>query len=96
VVPPGRPFGVPTVEMRGLHGTLVSPGEAVDRITAALRGRHVRSDRLTDYRLLQDAAAGWQAPELPFGYVAAWRHSGAEQSAPAGELPHTHGVRFPC
>jgi hypothetical protein len=96
VVPPGHHFGVTTVEMRGLHGTLVSPGRAVDRITTALRGRHVHGDTLTVYRLIQDAAAGWQAPELPLGYVAAWRNARPEQSAPAGELPPDHGVRFPC
>lgn len=96
VVPPGHGFHVTTVELRGLHGTLVAPGEELERITAALRGRPVHGDELTVYRLIQDAAAGWQAPELPLDYVDAWRSAGPEQSAPAGELPRGHGVRFPC
>lgn len=80
-VPPGHLTDVKAIEVQALHGSLNAKQDDRDKIAAALLGRPVDSARLTAYRFVQWAAAGWQVPPLPLSFVPAWHADNVPDAA---------------
>ncbi|MFR0357314.1 hypothetical protein [Streptomyces sediminimaris] len=88
-VPPGHLTDVKAIEVQALHGSLNAKRDDRHKIADALLGRPVDSARLTTYRIVQWAAAGWQVPPLPLSFVPAWH----AEDTPDAALDGTDGCK---
>ncbi|MFU8853209.1 hypothetical protein ACNAW0_19790 [Micromonospora sp. SL1-18] len=70
--PPGKYAGVPVFEMPAVHGGLLTQPVIQERLLNFLEGAPVSKSE-SDYTLLQDVAAAWQAPPLAVGINPVWR-----------------------
>ena len=75
VVPPGAVSHVPTIEVPGLHASLLGRPFVQERISRFLRGWTPGIESEWYYAVIQKAAGAWQAPALALGLNPVWQPS---------------------
>lgn len=84
VTPPDSGFGIPVVELPGVHGSLVRERDVRDMAAAVVTGHEIGGRTSLDYHAVQVAGAAWQAPALALRLVPAW-HAGHTPDGSFGE-----------
>ncbi|MFE9689883.1 esterase/lipase family protein [Micromonospora sp. NPDC005806] len=83
--PPGEYTGIPVFQMPAVHGGLLGQPVVEARLVNFLAGEPVSRPQ-RGYVLLQQVAAAWQAPPLPFSLNPVWRRERVSDPAFTGKV----------